>query len=65
MRSKAVETYRSYLSKYPAHDDARALGQRAVCLARSLKDSATVETLLSDLERNYGRNRTEGVCRSA
>jgi tetratricopeptide (TPR) repeat protein len=56
LRAQAIDAYRTYLRKYPKHDDARAGGQRAVCLARSLDDATTVADLVSDLERLYGRN---------
>jgi hypothetical protein len=55
VRDRAVETYERYLQRYPMQADARALGQRAVCLARSLGLQARVDALLSDLERLYGR----------
>lgn len=55
VRQRAVDAYRQYLAKYPKHEDARVLAQRAVCLARSLGDTATVEQILADLTRLYGR----------
>ncbi len=55
MRAKAVDAYRTLLAKYAKRDDAQPMGKRAVCLARSLGDAATVETLLADLHRRYGR----------
>ena len=54
VRPKAVDAYVQYLAKYPKREDAQALGKRAVCLARTLDDTATVEQLLTVLERNYG-----------
>ena len=54
-RADALDAYARYLKTFPKHDDARALGERAVCLARSLGDTRTVEALLQDLQRLYGR----------
>ncbi len=55
MRPKAVAAYVQYLRTYAKRDDAQALGERAVCLARSLGETDTVDELLAQLERNYGR----------
>ena len=52
----ALDAYESYLRRYPKQDDARAMGQRAVCLARALGDQAREEALLDDLVRLYGRS---------
>jgi hypothetical protein len=54
-RAPALEAYEAYLHRYPKQDDARALGQRAVCLARTLQDDARADALLTDLARLYGR----------
>lgn len=54
-RADALDAYATYLRTFPKHDDARALGERAVCLARSLGDTRTAEALLLDLQRLYGR----------
>lgn len=54
-RADALDAYATYLKTFPKHDDARALGERAVCLARSLGDTRTAEALLQDLQRLYGR----------
>lgn len=35
--------------------DAKTLGKRAACLAHSLEDTATVDKILMDLTRFYGR----------
>lgn len=53
-RAPAAAAHASYLRRYPKQADARALGQRAVCLSRSLGDDASVAALLTDLERFYG-----------
>jgi hypothetical protein len=55
VRAQAATAYAAYLRRYPTQADARALAQRAVCLARSLHDAAQVEALLTELERLYGR----------
>jgi hypothetical protein len=55
LRADALDAYSTYLRRFPKHDDARALGERAVCLARSLADAETVRALLHNLGRAYGR----------
>lgn len=50
LHGKAVASYQSYLSTYPKHDDALAMGKRAVCLARSVGDHGTAQAILSELE---------------
>jgi hypothetical protein len=55
VRPQAIDAYATYLRKYPAADDARATGQRAVCLAWSLGDSNRVSELLAVLEQYSGR----------
>jgi hypothetical protein len=55
IRPQAVDAYVAYLRRYPKQADARELGQRAVCLARSLGDHARTEAILADLEQLYGR----------
>lgn len=47
--------FAGYLQKYPRQDDARAIGMRAVCLARSLTNEQREEELLGQLDRYYGR----------
>lgn len=54
-RPAAIAAYADLLARYPAREDARALGQRAICLAASLDDMQTVEELLSRLAELYGR----------
>jgi tetratricopeptide (TPR) repeat protein len=54
-RPAAIAVYADVLARYPTREDARALGQRAVCLAASLEDTQTVEKLLSQLDELYGR----------
>jgi hypothetical protein len=55
LRAEAAAAYGAYLRRYPKQDDARGLGQRAVCLARSLGPGTHVDDLLAELERLYGR----------
>ncbi len=55
VRPQAIDGYVAYLTRYPKQADARALGQRAVCLARSLGDGARADEILGELERFYGR----------
>ncbi|MEX1367319.1 MAG: hypothetical protein AB1Z98_29600, partial [Nannocystaceae bacterium] len=59
-RSGALDTFEDYLKRFPKQADARAVGTRAVCLARTLGDSRREEHMLGTLERNYGR---EGFAR--
>lgn len=54
-RDPAITAYAAYLRRYPKQADARALGQRAVCLARSLDDDDRADELLHELERLYAR----------
>jgi tetratricopeptide (TPR) repeat protein len=54
-RPRALEAHRNYLTRYPKSDDARALGQRGVCLAQSLGDRHTVDALLDQLSMLYAR----------
>jgi hypothetical protein len=54
IRAQAAEAYFAYLRHYPKQADARALAQRAVCLARSLGDGARVDDLFTELERLHG-----------
>jgi hypothetical protein len=53
-RDLAITAYVAYLRRYPAEPDARALGQRAVCLARSLQDDARTDEIGALLEGLYG-----------
>lgn len=55
VRPQAVDAYVAYLRRFPKQADARALGQRAVCLARSLGDTTRATEVLAELERLYGR----------
>jgi len=53
--SSALDTYETYVEMYPKREDARALGLRAVCVARVLGDGRREEEMLGDLKRLYGR----------
>lgn len=54
-RARALEAYVEYLQRRPKHEDALALGKRAVCLARSLGLEQQERFLLAELQRLYGR----------
>ncbi|MCH9685319.1 MAG: hypothetical protein K0V04_28040 [Deltaproteobacteria bacterium] len=54
-RAGALQAFSAYLARYPKQEDARAVGKRSVCLARSIGDMTQEEFLLSQLERLYGR----------
>lgn len=51
----AIERYQSLLRRYPNHELARVVGQRAVCLARAVPLPERERELLVQLERLYGR----------
>jgi len=53
--SGALDTYETYLERYPKQEDARALGLRYVCVARVLEDLRREEKMLSTLEKVFGR----------
>ena len=53
----AVRAYARLVKLYPKHEDAEALGKRVVCLARSLDDPDTAQSMLQDLQRLFGRAR--------
>lgn len=54
-RSGALDTFEEYVQRYPKQKDARALGLRSVCLARSLEDSRREEQMLGVLQKKYGK----------
>lgn len=54
-RSGALDGLEGYLQRYPGEEDARAVGERAVCLARSLSDPRREEELLAALDRYFRR----------
>ncbi len=53
--SQAMEHLADYARRYPLEPDARAAGQRAVCLALELSLDSEADTLLGELEARYGR----------
>ena len=54
-RSGALDVFREYLQRYPRQEDARAIGMRAVCLARSVMNDQREEELLGLLDRYFRR----------
>lgn len=52
---QAIDLHVWYLSHWPKADDARALGQRAVCLAHALGLTARRDEILAQLQRYYAR----------
>jgi hypothetical protein len=54
-QSMAMDHLEQYLRSFPVEPDARALGQRAVCLAHALGVSEDLARLLDLLERSYAR----------
>lgn len=54
-RSGALDVFREYLQRYPRQEDARAIGMRAVCVARSLTNDQREEELLGLLDRYFRR----------
>lgn len=54
-RAMALDGLEGYLQRYPREEDARAVGERAVCLARSVEDPRREEELLATLDRYFRR----------
>jgi hypothetical protein len=54
-RAAAIDNYMAYLRRHPKEDDARALGQRACCLALSRGDEARTNAILHELDKLYRR----------
>ncbi|MEM9454941.1 MAG: hypothetical protein AAGF11_12230 [Myxococcota bacterium] len=54
-QSGALDVFAEYLRRYPQQEDARAIGMRAVCVARSLMNDQREEELLGLLDRYFRR----------